>query len=157
MSGQQTKRPDIIGIVTLGFFFLLVGTIFVVTPNLPDKISSFFLDFELREIAPNWMLPAPKSHHLVLYTAIFQFCLAFAIFQICILGARFILRDPIDKKAGTISSLVFCFGAAWVVSLLMVKTIGWFVFWGWLIALIGTSLVIKNAIVLMAQIFRQKK
>jgi len=155
LSEKQSRRPDIIGIVTLGFFLLLVGTIFVVTPNLPDKISNFFLDFELREMAPNWTLPAPKSAHPVLYTAVFQFCLVFAFFQIFVLAARFILRDPIDKMAGTISSIVFWFGASWVVSLLINEPLGWFVFVGLIITLIGISIIVKNAIVLTTQIFRK--
>jgi len=152
LSERRRKRPDVIGIVTFGFFLLLVGAIFAVTPDLLDKISVFLNNFELREVAPHWMLPAPKSFHLVLYTAIFQFCLTFAIFQILVLGARLILRDPIDRTAGTVSSIVFWFGASWVVSLLIDRTIGWFVFSGLVIALIGLSIVIKNAIVLVSQI-----
>lgn len=155
LSKKRSKRTDVIGIVTFGFLLLLVGTIFAITPNLPDRISDFFNDFELREITPHWMLPAPKSHHQVLYTAIFQFCLAFAFFQIFVLGARFVLNDPIGSKAGTVSSLVFWFSASWVVSLLIAKTIEWFRFFGLLITLIGISIVVKNAIVLMAQFFRK--
>ena len=155
MSKKRSKRTDVIGIVTFGFLLLLVGTIFAITPNLPDRISDFFKDFELREITPHWMLPAPKSYHQVLYTAIFQFCLAFAFFQILVLGARFVLNDPIGSKAGTVSSLVFWFSASWAVSLLIAKTIEWFRFFGLLITLIGISIVVKNAIVLMTQFFRK--
>ena len=153
LSEKPHKKPDILGIVTFGFILLLVGMIFVITPNLVERISDFLQDFEIREIAPHWALIAPKSYHPVLYTAIFQFCLAFAIFQVFVLVARFILRDPMDRVAGTISSIVFWFGASWIVNLLITKTVGWFVFLGWLIALIGTSIIIKNAIVLMTKIF----
>ena len=132
---------------------LLVGMIFAVTPNLIDKISDFLLDFELREASPHWMLPAPKSHHQVLYTAIFQFCLVFAFFQIFVLAARFILRDPIEKMAGTTSNIVFWFGTSWLVNSLIERTTGWFVFVGLLIALIGVSIIVNNAIVLMVKIF----
>jgi len=143
------------GVVTLGFVLLLVGVIFVVTPNLVDKISDFFLDFELQEVAPNWQLPAPKTAHPVLYTAILQFSLVFAIFQIAVLGARFILRDPIDRTAGTISSIVFWFGASLILNSLILETVEWFLFLGLLIMLIGISIVVKNSIVLIAKIFRQ--
>jgi len=155
LSEKRSKRPDVIGIVTLGFLLLLVGMIFAITPNLIDRISDFLRDFEIRELAPNWKLPTPKSHHLLLYTAAFQFCLAFAIFQILVLAARFILRDPIDRISGTISSIVFWFGASWLVNLLITETIEWFVFFGLLIALIGTSVIIKSVIGLIARILRK--
>lgn len=156
MNERRSKRTDIIGIVTFGFFLLLVGTIFVITPNLSDRVSDFLGDFEPRQVAPNWMLPAPQHHHPVLYTAIFQFCLVFAVFQIFVLGVRFVLSDPIGRKAGTLSSIVFWFGASWIVSLLIEKTIEWFRFVGLLIALIGVVIIIRNLIVLVGQSIRRR-
>jgi len=158
LSQKRSKQTDIIGIVSFGFFLLLVGAIFATTPNLLSKISDFIRDFKPQEVAPNWQLPAPEHplDHRVLYTAIYQFCLIFAIFQVFVLGARFMLRDSIDRKAGTISSLVFWFGASQIVSWLLNKTIdSWFVFVGWLIVLVGISIVIKNAIILATPLSRE--
>jgi len=155
LSEKRSKQTDVIGVVNIGFFLLLLGVILAVTPNLSDRIYDFVNNFEIREITPNVYFPAPKSDHPVLYIAIFQFCLVFAIFQVFVLGARFILKDPINKKAGTFSSIIFWIGASWIVSLLIAKTIEWFVFLGGLITLIGISIVISNAIVLVTQLYRR--
>jgi len=154
LNRKQNQRTDVIGLLTLGFSLLLVGCIFAVTPNLIDRVSDFLQNFEIRDVMPNWKLPAPKSSHPVLYTAIFQFCLTFAIFQVIVLGARLFLRDPFEKQAGTVSSIIFWFGASWIVSLLIAGAIEWFDFLGLLIAFIGASIVIKNSMVLMGRVFR---
>jgi len=142
--------------VSLGFFLIVVGVIFVSTPNLLGRIHDFFKDLTLQEVYPNIVFPVPRSDHPVLYNAIFQFCRAFAVFQIFVLGARFLLKEPIDRKAGTFSSFLFWSGAAWVVSLLMDKVIEWFAFLGWLVTLAGISLVVKSVITLVAEAFRKK-
>lgn len=152
---RAREQTDILGIATFGLFLLLVGVIVAVTPDILDRAYDFFRDFRLRELAPNVYLPAPRSDDMILYTAVFQFCLAFAILQVPILGARFILKDSVDRKAGTVSSLFFWFGAAWITNLLIAKDIDWFAFFGYLIALLGTSLIIKNAISLVAQALRK--
>jgi hypothetical protein len=154
LSERKYKRTDVIGIITFGFFVILVGVIFAVTPNLFHRISDFVQDFELGRRS-NLYIPAPRNlhAHTVFYTAVFQFCLAFAIFQVFVMLARFALKDSIDKKAGTISSLVFWFGASWIMSLLMAETFVWFVFVGWLLMLVGVSIVVKNSIVLIGHAF----
>lgn len=154
MSESWHKRTDVLGIVTLGFFIILIGIIFTVTPGLFDKISDFVRDFELGD-ETKWYIPAPANldDHTALYNAIFQFCLGFAIFQVFIAAARLLLKDPIDKTAGSISNMVFWFGASWVVNLLKTGTVEWFVFLGWLIMFIGVAIVIKSAIELVAHFF----
>ena len=159
MSKNRSKQPDFVGIASFGFFLLLVGAIFVVTPNLLDRISDFVSDFELQEVTSQWKLPAPVHvmNHVVLYNAIFQFCLVFALFQVAVLGVRFILRDSIDKIAGTVSSVVFWFGASWILNLLISEEISrWFVFVGWLIMFVGVSLIVKSAITLTGGLLPKK-
>ena len=148
LSRRQRGQMDVIGIATFGFFLLLVGVVLVITPGLPDRIYAFLNDFRLQPFAPNIYFPAPRSNHPVLYTAISQFCLAFAVFQVFVLGARFVLKDTVDKKAGTVSSLIFWAGASWILSSLAATIIGWFAFVGLLITLIGISIVAKSSIIL---------
>lgn len=149
LSSERHRETDIIGVVTFGFFLMLVGVIFIVTPALIDRIREFLSDFRIREVAPNIFLPEPESNHPVVYTAISQFCLAFGIFQVFVLGARFLLKDPVSKKAETISSLVFWTGASWVVSMLAAATITWSAFIAWLLILIGTSIIVRSSVVLV--------
>jgi len=153
MNRKHSEQKDFLGLVTLGFFLLLVGAIFAVTPNLSDRIYDFFKDLKFQEVYSDVYFPTPRSDHPVLYNAVFQFCLAFAIFQLLVLGARFVLKESIDRKAGTFSSLLFWFGAAWTVNLLMSKAFGWFAFLGWLVTLAGISLVVKSVITLVAEAF----
>ena len=60
--------------------------------------------------------------------------------------ARFILKDPIDKKAGAFSGLIFWLGSAYIINSLLEKNIDWSAFLGYLIVLIGITLVINNSI-----------
>ena len=150
MSEKQSAKTDILGIVTFGLFLIIVAVIFMSTPDLLDRIIDFFRDFTLQQLAPYIYLPAPKSDHPTLYTAVFQFCLAFATIHIPILGARFLLKESVNRKAETISSILFWFGAAWIINLLLTIDIAWYTFLGYLIALIGVSIVTRSIIILIA-------
>lgn len=151
---KKKQEIDHVGVLSFGFFLILAGVIFAITPNLLDRIHDFVGDFQLLKIASGIYIPTPKSDHAVLYAVIFQFCLVFGIFQVFALFVRFILKDPVDKKASTFSSIIFWMGASWILSLLMLKKIEWFVFLGLLITLVGISMVIRNALILITRIFR---
>ncbi len=154
MSGRQ-GRKDPLDLITLGLFLLLVGVIFIITPDLLDKAYDFFRDIELVELYSDIYLPAPKSDHPVLFKALSRFCFYFAVLQIPVLAVRFILKDPAEKKAGGFSGLLFWFGAAWIIDLSMAEDTGWFTFLGYLIALIGICIVAKNALILGSKAFRK--
>jgi len=144
-------REGLISAISAGFFFVLVGAIFLTTPNLFDKIIDFFHDFRL-VIVPgfeNVRLPAPAlpRTHLVVYKAVEQFSLVWGLFQIVILALRFVARSLWSKKAEAVSNIVFWFGANFLVRMLLIETTRWFVFWSGIIMLIGVSLVVR-AIVL---------
>ena len=146
MSERRSEGIDLLGIVSVGFFFVLIGAIFAVTPNLPSKIDNFVHDFQQAEVWPGTSFYAPASNHPVLYNALFQFCLIFAIFQVAILAMRFKLKESIGRKSGTFSGLFFWFGAATALNLLNAGSIDWFIFLGWLIVLIGIVITVKSAI-----------
>ncbi len=145
-------REGIFSAISAGFFFILVGAIFVTTPNLFDIILAFFKDFDLVPV-PNlgFSFPAPASPwtHSVLYSAVTQFSLIWGLFQIAILALRIVVDSPFSKKAETASNLVFWLGASYLISTLLNETTTvetWFVFWAEVIMLIGVSLIVRAII-----------
>ena len=144
--GRYPKKIDFLAIVSAGFFLLLVGMIFATTPNLPREIYDFFRGFGLQQVYPGVSFFAPTSNLTVVYNAAFQFCTFFGIFQVAILGARFVLRESVRRKGGTFSGLIFWFGAAAALWLLMAGSIDWFIFLGWLVVLIGIAITVRCAI-----------
>ena len=147
---RQHEKRDILGLASFGFFVFLIGVIWVITPNLSQKVIDFFKDFELaEEIFPNVFLPAPADHHPVVYTALSRFCFVFGLFQIVILVLRFFFREPVDRVAGTFSGIVFWLGVGYVSNLLAAGAIEWFGFVGWFIVFIGLSLVVRSLLVLL--------
>lgn len=154
---RQPEKRDILGIASFGFFLLLIGIIWIITPNLYQEIVDFFNDFKLtEEIFPNVFLPVPAHSHPVVFTALAQFCFAFVLFQIVILVLRFFFREPVDKVAGTFSGMVFWLGVGFVSSWLADGTIEWVSFLGWFIVFIGLSLVVRSLLVLMFEVALRK-
>ena len=143
---RYPKKIDFLAIVSAGFFLLLVGMIFVATPNLPREIYDFFRGFRLQQVYPGVSFFAPTSNPAVVYNVAFQFCFVFGIFQAAILGARFVLNDPVGRKAGTFSGLIFWLGAAAALWLLIAGSIDWFIFLGCLAVLIGIAIAVRCAI-----------
>ncbi len=132
--------------ISVGFSLLLVGIIFVITPNLFDKILDFFKDFTLVEIKnSNWVLPAPASasNHLLVYQAVAQFSFALAVFEVVILALRFVFPSSWEKRAETVGNLVFWLGTGFLIQAFLLETSQWFVFCSTIIMLIGVSLIAR--------------
>jgi len=146
---RRSEELDRLGFASFGFFLVLLGVIFLVTPNLGDEIIAFFKDFELVEVYPNVFFPAPASNHPVLYTAVAEFCIAFGLFHIAILFLRFYLRDHLSRKAGAVSSVVFWLGTGYLLTVLLAGNVDWFVFLSELIILVGLSLVVRSLVTLL--------
>lgn len=151
-------REGIFGAISAGFFFLLIGVIFAITPNLFQRTIDFFNDFGLERI-PNtavyFFAPASPRFHQIVYRAVEQFSYAIGFFQIVLLALRFFAGSPWNKKAETVSNLVFWIGTGYLIRMLLIEpTIWtamttWFVFWSAIIMLLGVSLIVR-AIVLGA-------
>jgi len=155
---RRHEKRDILGLASLGFFLVLVSLIWIITPNLVEEVRDFFEDFKLEEeVFPNVLLPAPVHHHPVVYTTIARFCFVFGLFQIFILVLRLVFREPVNRVAGTFSAMVFWLGAGFVANMLSAGTIRWFVFLGWIIVLIGLSLVIMSLVVLLFELVLRKE
>ena len=146
-------REGIFSAIAAGFFFLLIGVIFVITPNLFQRTVDFFNDLGLERI-PNtaiyFVAPARPLLHQTVYRAAEQFSYAVGFLQIVILALRFFAGSPWNKKAESTSNLVFWIGAGYLIRMLLIGTTitmtTWFVFWSAIIMLLGVSLVVRAII-----------
>lgn len=153
---QPRYREGLFSAISAGFFLVLVGAIFVTTPNLFDKILVFFRDFDIVSVpnTENLLLPAPVSPntHSDVYSAVARFSLIWGLYQIVILLLRFVIRSPLGKKAETVSNLVLWLGASYLISAFLNGTTTWFAFWGTIIMLIGVSLIARAIILVVARL-----
>jgi len=143
------KVSDWLGILNFGFFLILVGTIWIITPNFTNEITYFFNDFSLKNVTENIVFPAPEHNHPNLYTAAMQFCFVFGAFQIAILALRFVFHEPLSKKADAIAGIVFCFAVGFFLSMLANEIISWFGFIAGLIISVGLLIITSSIIKLL--------
>jgi len=141
--------------ISIGFFILLVGTLFVITPNLFDKILDFFKGFDTVGV-PNtditFFAPEFPRLHLTIYQAARQFSIALGIFQIVILALRFVIPSSWGKRSETVGSLVFWVGAGFLIQLFLIDTTQWFLFWSTIIILVGVSMIARAIVMAVSRI-----
>ncbi len=150
-------KESIVSAISAGVFFIVVGAIFVTTPDLFDKIIAFFRDLDIVRV-PNTeiLLPAPVSpgEHPVLYSAVAQFGFIWSLYQLVILALRFAVGSPLNKKAETLSNVVFWFGSSYLIRTFLGESTSvttWFQFWSAIIILVGVSLLARAAISAVAR------
>lgn len=136
-------------LVSLGFFLVLLGFIWAINPDLWSNVVDFFKGFHLENVNEHIILPAPKGHHLVVYRAAMQFCVAFGVFQIVVLALRFVLGESRDRKSGTLSGIVFWLGVGFFLKMLAVGEIGWFGFVAGLIVVVGLLIIVDSLVKLL--------
>ena len=144
----------ILSAVSVGFFLILVGTLFVATPNLLDKVVTFLSHFNVVQVGKtNTYVPAPQhlGNHIDVYLAAREFSLVWGVFLIATLGARFLLDSPLRRKAENIGDIVFWLGATYLIQTFLVAptqasvidVTKWFEFWAAVIMFIGVSLIAR--------------
>jgi hypothetical protein len=141
--------------ISIGFFLLLVGTLFVINPNLFSNILEFFKDFELVDVPhTNIMFPAPEfpQLHLAVYQAARQFSIALGVFQVIILALRFLIPSSWGKRSETVGNLVYWVGASFLIQLFLIETTQWFVFWSTIIILFGVSIIARAMVMAVTRI-----
>ena len=157
---ESKKSAPILGesiftAISIGFFLVLVGTIFVITPNLFDKIIDLAKDFKLVDV-PNsgLILPGPESprDYSVVYVAVAQFSFALGLFQIVILALRFVIPSSWGKRAETVGNLVFWLGTGFLIQSFLLETTQWFIFWSTIIMLLGVSLIARAGVMAASRI-----
>ena len=156
--GLSNKRNEtFLSVLSAGLFLILVGMIFVTTPNLFDKIVTFFKDFDIVSVPySNVRLPAPQhpETHSTLYSAVWTFSFIWSLFEIILLVLRFLTRSQLTKKAETMSNIVFWLGTTFLINRFLSETTTnetWFMFWTTIIMLLGVSLVIRAIILAIAR------
>jgi hypothetical protein len=148
--GERHHRDvDWLGLVSFGFFLILVGTIWMVIPNFTDEVADFFKDFHLVNVTEHIAFPAPVQSHPVVYMAAMQFCFVFGIFQIIILALRFIFHEPLSRKAETVSGVAFWFAADLFLYMLVNEAIGWFGFIAGIIISVGLAITASSIVKLL--------
>jgi hypothetical protein len=135
----------------IGSILIALGVIYYV--HLPNSLFlgliNFFNGLTLARVPDSQIyLPAPISPaaHADLYLAAFQFCLIIGIVEAVILVLRFLFDSPINRKAETISNVVFWLGISYLAITYLVNaaTINkWFVFWIGVIIIFGLSLIAR--------------
>ncbi len=60
---RRRERTNMLGLVSFGFFLILLGVLWSVTPNLTEEIVDFFKDFQLVHLTEHVILPAPAHSH----------------------------------------------------------------------------------------------
>ena len=138
--------------ISVGFFFILAGTIFIATPNLPEKAIDFFQNFEVVRVASSQVyLPAPisPSAYVTIYQAVGLFSLLWAFFEIAMLIIRVFAGSLLRKKVDGASNVAFWFGAYYLIGVFLDETVTqsrWFAFWAAIVVLAGVTLLVRAVI-----------
>jgi hypothetical protein len=163
---SRRHREGLLSAVSVGFFLLLIGALFVIKPNLYTDTVTFFSNFNTTSAVPNTQIqpPAPdaqssatnstvRNANLAVYSAAQQFSLAWGIFLIALLVLRFAFDSTWRRKAQNISDIVFWFGAIYLIQTWLIGPTSslpypttaqpWFEFWSMIIVLIGASLIVR--------------
>jgi hypothetical protein len=145
------ENEGLIRAVGFGGFLIVLGIVFAITPDLFQKISTFFNDLTTQHLPfagglGNVVLPAPQNPatHMDLYRAVMQFDIGIAALEFVLLFMRLSLQR-VHRVAETVGNLVFWGGAAFLTNmfLLMGTLKGWFEYWAALVVLVGVSLIVR--------------
>ena len=152
---SRRRREGVMSALTAGLFFVVIGVIFITTPDLLNNILSFLRNFDvLRVPHTDLYLPAPRTPaaHAAVYSAVQQFSLIWAILEIAMLGLRVVFRSPLRNMAENASNIIFWFGATYLIQMFLKDTTTltmWFTFWATIVMLAGLTLIVR-AIILAA-------
>lgn len=153
MASQPAVRPrrhyrdEDTGWISFGAFLIIVAVIYLITPNIVHEVNEFIRDFRLVQVFQNFWMFLPSSSHPVVYAAAQEFCYAFGLVQIGILGLRFAIGSSIHGKAETFGSVVFWLGAGYIIGLLTQGVLSPVSFLGAFVILVGVSIVARALLV----------
>lgn len=156
-SGRYSKEhaDTLLGAVTAGAFFVLLGLVFVTTPNLFNRVIDFFNGFQITRVTDiptiGIYLPAPihPAAHTVVYQAGQTFSYVWAGILVFILVLRYIFHSSIRTKADNFGDIVFWSVTGYLIGTMLNHTTTittWFAFWAEIIILIGVSLVTRAVV-----------
>jgi hypothetical protein len=144
-------RADWITLASVGFFILLLGAIWLFTPNLAEEAVSFARDLAAnrQNLAENIVLPAPVENHPALYTAAMQFCFIFGAFQVVMLAIKLFLGEKSRRAVDGAPGIAFLFVAGCFLSLLTSESVAWFGFIAGMIVSTGVAIVVASLLNLL--------
>jgi hypothetical protein len=159
---KETPRryqEELFTAISIGFFLLLAGTLFVINTDLFGSILDFLKDFKLVDVPhTNIIFPAPESPqlHLTVYQAARQFSIALGIFQVVILALRFFIPSSWRKRSETVGSFVYWVGASFLIQYFLIDSTldytQWFAFWSTILILGGVSIIARAAVMAATRI-----
>ena len=146
--------------VSVGFCLLLIGFLFVATPNLFDKVIDFVEDFGLVDVphtAIMFLGPSYPARHLVIYEAAGQFSIGLTVLQVIMLALRFVIPSSLRKKSEAVGGLVYWAGASFLVQSFFVDNLpvsmtNWFQFWSLILVLAGVSIIARAAVMAVSRL-----
>lgn len=150
----------IISAVSAGAWLILVGIIFLSTPNLIGGIVDLIEDTHVVQVlgTPIFALaPTVLGAHVVVYEAAAIYSIVWGLFQIVLLAFRFILGSSIDRKARTASDALFSLGAYYLLGIFLNESTTlnrWFLFWASIIMLIGATLIVRAILLAFGRAWR---
>lgn len=155
---NKKRDHPLITAVAFGGFFILIGLVLALNPNIFQEISAFFNNFTMAKYpfsggSISLLAPADPAAHSTLYAALIQFDIGIGILQVILLALRVLFHSNVGRLAETVGNIVFWFGAAFLVNtFLLGGTLqGWFQYWSALIVLVGVSLVARAMVHLVKQ------
>jgi hypothetical protein len=149
---ERSLHEGLITALSIGGFFIILGSVFAVTPGILQQTNNFFSDlttvtfpFGNPGSTVSLLAPAHPANHQDFYAAVMNFLIGVGVLQIVILVLRLAMHSRIRRIAQSVGDLIFWIGAAVVanVFLLTGTQSGWFQFWSSLIVIIGVSLIAR--------------
>ncbi len=142
---------SVLSALYIGTIFIALGVIYYLylPKSLFLDVINFFNGLTLARVPDTQIyLPAPiaPASYADLFLAVFQFCIIIGAVEVLVLVLRFLFDSPINRKAETISNIVFWFGVSYLTMTYLVNgaTINkWFVFWIGVIIIFGLSLIAR--------------
>lgn len=157
----RSHHEGLLSAVSIGFFLILIGVLFISTPNLSNSVTNFFSHFTSQQVRNTGIyIPIPQNVESYgdIYLTVRQFDLIWGLFLVGLLGARLVLGSPIRKLAENVGDITFWLGAAYVTETFLVAstvdTLRWFEFWTSIIMLIGVSLIARGIFLAAAKLRR---
>jgi hypothetical protein len=152
---QRQYQEGLFTAISVGFFLLLMGALFIINPDLLGSIVDFFKDFKLVDVPHTSMiLPAPQypQLHLTVYQAARQCSIALGVFQVVILALRFFVPSSWGKRSEAVGSLVYWVGASFLIQSFLIESTQWFAFWSTILILAGVSVIVRAVVVAATRI-----
>ena len=149
---ERVLHEGLITALAVGGFLIILGTVFGLTPGLPQKVVDFFSDLTARSLSAGGTLflpaPAHPEQHIDFYNGVFNFMVGIGLLQIIILALRLVFHSRLRRVSETVGNLIFWLGGALVANIYLLKGTldGWFSFWAALIILVGVSLIVRSLI-----------